>query len=129
MPKGRNQKLKLYHLSHIMTKKTDDDHWLTLPQIQEQLKDYEVDADRKTLYDDLETLKVLGIDVVGKKVGRNYKYHVVKKHFDIEELKIMLDAIQSSEHISKARSKKLTRKIMAMASDYEAKTLKKGMKA
>ncbi len=128
MPKGRNQKLKLYYLSQIMTKKTDNDHWLSLPQIQEQLKEYDVDADRKTLYDDLETLSVLGIDVVGERVERNYKYHVVKKHFDIKELSLLLDAVQSSDHISKAKTKKLTQKILAMASDYEAEALKTHMK-
>ena len=38
MPKGTNQKLKLYYLSQIMTQKTDDEHMLTLPEIQEHLK-------------------------------------------------------------------------------------------
>ncbi len=124
MPKGRNQKLKLYYLSQIMTKKTDADHWLSLPQIQELLKEYNVDADRKTLYDDLETLSVLGIDVVGDRIGHNYKYHVVRKHFDIKELSMLVEAVQSSEHISKAKAKKLTKKILAMASDYEAESLR-----
>lgn len=42
---------------------------------------------------------------------------------------MLLDAVQSSEHISKVKAKKLTKKILAMASDYEAETLKKRMNA
>ena len=79
MPKGTNQKLKLYYLSQIMTEKTDDEHMITMQEIQHALKAYDVTADRKSLYDDLEALRVLGIDVVGEKIGRNYYYHVGSK--------------------------------------------------
>ena len=74
MPKGSNQKLKLYYLSRIMTEKTDDEHHITMPEIQRALEDYGVTADRKNLYDDLEALRVLGIDVIGEKNGRSYSY-------------------------------------------------------
>ena len=70
MPKGANQKLKLYYLSRIMTEKTDDEHMLTMPEIQKELEAYGVSADRKSLYDDLETLRILGIDVIGEKIHR-----------------------------------------------------------
>ena len=82
MPKGTNQKLKLYYLSRIMVEKTDDEHVLTMPEIQRYLEGYGVTADRKSLYDDLEALRVLGIDVIGEKDGRNYVYHVGKKQFE-----------------------------------------------
>ena len=65
MPKGTNQKLKLYYLSRIMTEKTDDEHALTMVQIKDYLEGYGVTADRKSLYDDLEALRVLGIDIIG----------------------------------------------------------------
>ena len=61
MPKGTNKKLKLYYLSRIMTEKTDDEHHITMPEIQRALEGYGVIADRKSLYDDLEALRVLGI--------------------------------------------------------------------
>ena len=70
MQKGTNQKLKLYYLSRIMTEKTDDEHHITMPEIQRALEGYGVTADRKSLYDDLEALRVLGIDVIGEKNGR-----------------------------------------------------------
>ncbi len=104
MPKGTNQKLKLYYLSRIMTEKTDDEHHITMPEIQRALEGYGVTADRKSLYDDLEALRVLGIDVIGEKNGRSYSYHVGKKQFEIAELKLLVDAIQSSKFITEKKS-------------------------
>ena len=50
MPKGTNQKLKLYRLAQIMLENTDDEHYITMPEIMEELGKYEVTADRKTIY-------------------------------------------------------------------------------
>ena len=94
MPKGTNQKLKLYYLAKIMMSLTDDEHGLTMPQIKSALEEYDVTADRKSLYDDIEALRVLGIDIYTEKEGRNFLYKVGKKHFEIAELKLLVDAIQ-----------------------------------
>ena len=125
MPKGRNQKLKLYYLSRIMLERTDDEHALTMPQIQKALEEYDVTADRKCLYDDLEALKFMGMDVIGEKQGRSYVYHVGQKHFEIAELKLLVDAIQSSKFISENKSRDLIKKLTALVSNYEAGQLKR----
>ena len=125
MPKGTNQKLKLYYLARIMTEETDDEHMITMPEIKSALEAYGVTADRKSLYDDLETLRVLGIDVIGEKVGRNFYYHVGCKQFEIAELKLLVDAIQSSKFITEKKSNELIKKLTNMASNYEAAQLKR----
>ena len=125
MPKGTKQKLKLYYLSKIMVEKTDDEHAITMPEIQQALGEYGVTADRKSLYDDLETLSVLGIEVIGEKEGRNYYYHVGKKLFEIAELKLLVDAVQSSKFITEKKSKDLIRKLTGFASNYEAMQLRR----
>ena len=125
MPKGSNQKLKLYYLSRIMLERTDDEHMITMPEIRQALEAYGVTADRKSLYDDMEALRVLGIEVLGEKVGRNYYYHVCGKQFEIAELKLLVDAIQSSKSITENKSNKLIRKLAGMASNYEASQLKR----
>ncbi|MCR5738218.1 MAG: WYL domain-containing protein [Lachnospiraceae bacterium] len=125
MPKGTNQKLKLYYLAKIMTERTDDEHMITMPEIQKALLEYEVTADRKSLYDDLETLRILGIDVIGEKIGRYFYYHVGGKHFEIAELKLLVDAIQSSKFITEKKSNELIKKLTGMASKYEADQLKR----
>ncbi len=125
MPKGSNQKLKLYYLCRIMLEKTDDAHMITMPEIRKALEAYGVTADRKSLYDDLETLRIFGIDVIGEKVGRNYYYHVGGKQFEIAELKLLVDAIQSSKFITEKKSHELIKKLTGMASCYEAAQLKR----
>ena len=125
MPKGANQKLKLYYLSRIMIEKTDDEHMITMEEIKAELEGYGVTADRKSLYDDLEALRVLGIDVVGEKIGRNYYYHVGGKQFEIAELKLLVDAIQSSKFITEKKSNELIKKLTGMASEYEAAQMKR----
>ena len=125
MPKGTNQKMKLYYLCQIMIEKTDDDHMITMPEIQKALEAYGVTADRKSLYDDLDTMKQLGIEVIGEKVGRNYYYHVGAKKFEIAELKLLVDAIQSSKFITEKKSNELIKKLTSMASHYEAEQLRR----
>ena len=123
MPKGTNQKLKLYHLGQIMLEKTDDDHYLTMAEIKEELERYEVTADRKSLYDDLQTLGKFGIEVTGEPVGKSYHYHVTNKQFEIAELKLLVDAIQSSKFITERKSNELIRKLEQFASHYEAQQM------
>ena len=125
MPKGNNQKLKLYYLARIMLEKTDDEHMITMPEIKSALEAYDITADRKSLYDDLEVLRKIGVDVVGEKVGRNYYYHVGGKQFEIAELKLLVDAIQSSKFITEKKSNELIKKLTDMASVYEATQLKR----
>ncbi|SCY48273.1 Predicted DNA-binding transcriptional regulator YafY, contains an HTH and WYL domains [Lachnospiraceae bacterium XPB1003] len=125
MPKGTNQKLKLYYLSRIMLEKTDDEHMITMPEIKEALEAYGVTADRKSLYDDLQALEVLGIEVIGEKVGRNFYYHVGNKSFEIAELKLLVDSIQSSKFITEKKSSELIKKLTNMASVYEAAQLRR----
>ena len=125
MPKGTNQKLKLYYLSRIMLEKTDDEHFIDMVEIQKQLEAYGVTADRKSLYNDIATLQVLGIDVIGQKEGRNFVYHVGKKQFELAELKLLVDAIQSSKFITEKKSNELIKKLTGFASNYEASQLKR----
>ena len=125
MPKGTNQKLKLYYLSRILIERTDDEHHITMPEIQRALEEYDVTADRKSLYDDMEALRVLGIDVIGEKSGRSYVYYVGKKQFEIAELKLLVDAIQSSKFITEKKSNELIKKLTGLASNYEASQLKR----
>ena len=63
MPKGTNQKFKLYRLAQLMLEQTDDEHYITMPEILAGLGNYGITADRKSIYQDLKDLEVLGIEV------------------------------------------------------------------
>ena len=66
MPRGTNQKLKLYYLMKVMLEKTDDEHYITMPEIIAELSKYGVSAERKSLYTDLTDLEKLGVEVIGE---------------------------------------------------------------
>ena len=123
MPKGTNNKFKLYRLAQIMMEKTDEDHYITMPEIMAALAEYEITADRKTIYADLKDLEQLGIEVEGEPVGNRYHYHVISRSFELPELKLLVDAIQSSKFITESKSKNLIKKLEQFVSKYEASKL------
>lgn len=126
MSKGSNQKLKLSYLCKIMQEKTDDEHRLTLPQIIKELQKHDITAERKSLYDDFKVMEnELGIEVIKEQEGRETYYHVGSRTFELAEVKLLIDAIQSSKFISKSKSDVLIKKMNAFVSEYQAKQLKR----
>lgn len=125
MPKGSNQKLKLYRLAQIMLENTDDSHYMTMPEIMNALESYEITADRRTIYTDLRDLENLGIEIEGEAVGNKYQYHVIDRPFELPELKLLVDAIQSSKFITERKSNALIRKLEKLVSKYEAMKLQR----
>ena len=125
MPKGTNQKFKLYRLAQIMLEKTDEEHYITMSEIMESLAEYDITADRKSIYADLRDLSVLGIEVEGEPVGNRYHYHVVNRMFELPELKLLVDAIQSSKFITEKKTNALIKKLEKMVSEYDAQKLQR----
>ena len=125
MPKGSKQKFKLYRLAQIMQEQTDEDHFITMPQIMAALAEYDITADRKSVYADLRDLEVLGIEVEGEPVGNRYHYHVVDRPVELPELKLLVDAIQSSKFITEKKTNALIRKLEKLVSKYDAQKLQR----
>ena len=99
MAKRSNQKLKLLYLYRIMLGATDESHGLTLPEISAELLKYGITAERKTLYDDIETLRLFGLDVRVKR-DRRVRYYVASRDLSSAELKLFGDAVNSSPLLS-----------------------------
>ena len=125
MPRGTNQKFKLYRLAQIMLEKTDEDHYITMPEIIKSLKGYDITADRKSIYTDLKDLEELGIEVEGEPVGNKYHYHVVSRSFELPELKLLVDAIQSSKFITEKKTNTLIKKLETLVSKHDAMKLQR----
>ena len=125
MTKGDNQKLKLLYLAKILMRETDDQHYLTLPQIIKRLQAYGVNAERKTLYTDFEELRRYGYDIIGENTRRSYYYHIGNRDFELPELKLLVDSVQSAKFMTDKKSKSLIRKLESMASKYEAQKLQR----
>lgn len=125
MPKGSNQKFKLYRLAQIMLERTDEEHYISMPEIMAALSEYDVTADRKSIYNDLRDLNVFGIEVEGEPIGNRYHYHVTNRSFELPELKLLVDAIQSSKFITEKKSYALIKKLETLASKYDAQKLQR----
>lgn len=118
-----NQKLKIMYLMKILLEETDETHDLTLNEIIDKLKLYNVTAERKSLYSDIENLRTFGLDVIGMQYGKTYHYKVASRQFQLVELKLLVDAVQSSRFITEKKSDELIAKLESYASKYEAKKL------
>ena len=121
--KGVNQRQKMLYEIKILTEETDDSHSLTLQQIIAKLAEYGVNLDRKTVYTDFEDLRDFGFDVVMDRKGRNFYYHIGKRNFELPEIKMLVDAVQSSKAITNKKSNELIKKLETMVSKHEAKQL------
>lgn len=124
MPRQEGQKSKLLALLRIFEMYTDENHLLNVPQLVEMLERQDIHCERKSIYSDIDALRTLGYDVVLKK-GRNGGYWLAHRTFDIAELKLLVDAVQSSRFIPESKSKALIRKLEELASVYEAVQLQR----
>ena len=126
MPKNENQKVKLYYLAKIMQEKTDDNHYLSMSEILKELEKYGISAERKSIYRDFDALtEHMGIEIVKVPDGSYFYYHVGSKRFELPELKLLVDAVQSSKFITERKSANLIKKITEFASVYESQELKR----
>ena len=124
MAKGANQKRKLLYLLKILNERTDEEHGLTTEQLIEALAEYGVDAERKTLYADLEELRLFGVDIEMRR-GKGATYHVVSRAFELPELKLLVDAVQSSKFVTHRKSGELIKKLESLTSRHEAQQLQR----
>ncbi len=125
MAKSSNQKLKLLYLIKILSEQTDDNHSITLHGIQSALNAYDINAERKSLYDDIEALRNYGIDVIGEAKGKSYEYHIGERQFELAELKLLVDAVQASKFITVKKSSQLIKKLEGLTSIHEARQLQR----
>ena len=121
MAKSANQKLKLLILKDYLLRNSDEKHPVTIPQIIEELGRYDIKAERKSLYDDLDALRVYGLDIVQSRGN----YYVGQRNFETPELKLLVDSIQSSKFITEKKTMSLIKKLEELASMYDAQLLER----
>ena len=124
MAKSPNQKLKLLYLYQILLQRTDEEHPITVPQLIGELDLRGIRAERKSVYDDLEALRLFGLDVQSRK-GRSPGWFVGRREFELPELKLLVDVVQSSRFITRKKSDALIRKLEGLASIHQARQLQR----
>lgn len=126
MARSTSQKLKLFYLRKILLDKTDDDHGLTISEIVDELKRYGITSERKSLYADLSALDQMDFEIEKVRVGNRCEYRVIAgRKYQLAEVKLMVDAIQSTRFITKKKSNELIKKLEKEVSVYEAKKLQR----
>ncbi|MCL1835424.1 MAG: WYL domain-containing protein [Oscillospiraceae bacterium] len=124
MPKSSNQKLRILYLMRILLQETDEAHLLSANELVSKLAKLDIAAERKTIYDDIEALKLFGLDIIIGR-GSTYGYHVASRDFELPELKLLADAVQSSKFITEKKTLSLIKKLEGLASRHEAGKLRR----
>ncbi len=125
MPKSSNQKLKLLYILKILSEQTDEEHPMGVPRLIEELEKYDVRAERKSIYDDINQLIDFGCDIILIKSRVNGGYYLASREFELAELKLLVEVVQSSKFITLKKSRELIAKIEKLASRSEAKQLQR----
>ena len=120
MAKGENQKLKMLYLAQLFFRETDENHGLTMPELIRRLHALGVNADRKTLYQDIALLRRFGMDILCSRVGNETLYQLVSREFELPELKLLVDSVQSSRFLTEKKSEALIGKLEQLVSRYDA---------
>jgi predicted DNA-binding transcriptional regulator YafY len=120
MARSSNQKLKPLYLAQILLERTDENHALTAQELCDALAAYDVPANRHSVYDDVEALRRFGLDVI-LLPGKGGGYYIGQRDFELPELKLLVDAVQSSRLITGRKSRELIDKLAKLTSRKQAK--------
>ena len=96
MARSSFQKLKLLHVMNYLLQNSDEEHPITVNQMIQYLESNGIAAERKSIYDDIEALRTFGMDIEECKRGRVFGYYVASRTFELPELKLLVDVVQSS---------------------------------
>jgi len=122
MPRYSTQKMKPMYLARILLERTDETNVMTTGDIVSALAAYDIPVERKSLYDDIEALRLYGLDIELRR-GKGGGYYVASRDFELPELKLLVDAVQSSRLITGRKSNALIKKLSKLTSFEQAKQL------
>ena len=126
MPKTANQKGKLLYVMEALLHESDENHPLSMEDLLRYLEEKGIRAERKSIYSDIETLQAFGLDVHGTR-GRTAGYYVGEREFELPEIKLLIDSVQSSKFITERKTMQLIRKLAGLMSVHEAALMKRQM--
>jgi len=122
MPQSPNQRAKLLYLMKILLEKTDVQSPMTISEIIAELAAYNITSERKSIYTDFEILRQFGLDIETQR-SKTTGYYISNRDFELPELKLLVDAVQSSKLITNKKSRELIGKLSKLTSAAQAKQL------
>jgi predicted DNA-binding transcriptional regulator YafY len=123
MARSSFQKLKILYLMDYLLRNSDEAHPVTTGQIISYLGEHNITAERKSIYSDIEALRDYGLDIIQTTAGGVHGYCVASRDFELPELKLLVDSVQSSKFITQKKTLSLIRKIEGLASVHEGQML------
>ena len=125
MPKSDNQKLKIFYILDYLEQNSHADHPVRASQLIEMLeRRYNISCERKTIYSDIAALQQLGVDIVSIP-GKCGGYYIASRNFELPELKLLIDAVQSSRFLTEKKSRELIEKLCKQCSVHDAKLVRR----
>ena len=105
MPKSDNQKLKILYILDYLQKNSHQDHPVRTSELLSMLEEHDIVCDRKTVYSDIAALQDYGVDILSIP-GKNGGYYIASRNFELPELKLLIDAVQSSRFLTEKKSRR-----------------------
>lgn len=125
MAKSSGQKLKLLYLVQLLEESTDEKHPVSTQDIIKYLDSKGIHSERKSIYDDMECLREFGYDVLQVQSRLGGGYYLGSRDFELPELKLLVDAVQSSRFITTKKSRELIHKLEREAGKNDAGKLQR----
>ena len=125
MPKSDNQKLKIFYILDYLEKNSHQDHPVRATELISMLEhQHSIHCERKAVYSDIAALQDLGVDIVSVP-GKNGGYYIASRNFELPELKLLIDAVQSSRFLTESKSRELIEKLCRQCSVYDAQLMRR----
>ena len=124
MPRSDNQKLKILYILDYLQKNSHRDKPVRAGELIDMLERYGIHCDRKTIYSDIAALLDFGVDILCQP-GRGGGYYVASQSFELPELKLLIDAVQSSRFLTEKKSRALIEKLCTLCSAQDAKLMQR----
>lgn len=117
-----NNNSRILYILKLLEEYTDEQHSMSITDIAEYLDKQEIKAHRRTIMTDIESLKEFGIDIITIKSTQN-KYFIGNRNSELPEVKLLIDAVESSKLITQKKSSELIRKLTTLTSRNQANEL------
>jgi len=125
MPKSDNQKLKIFYILDYLQRNSHQDHPVRAAELLSMLeRQHNIICDRKTVYSDIAALQDYGVDIVSIP-GKNGGYYIASRNFELPELKLLIDAVQSSRYLTAKKSRELIEKLCNQCSVHDAQLMRR----
>ena len=127
MPKSDNQKLKILYILDYLQKNSHEGKPVRAAELIAMLdRQHNIRCDRKTVYSDIAALMDYGVDIITKP-GKNGGYYIASRNFELPELKLLIDAVQSSRYLTEKKSRELIEKLCNQCNEHDASLMKRNV--